>query len=241
VFSAFLLTLALGAPGLHPGLRPVPLPPPPLLAFPAPEAPQISARSWMVYSVDHDAELGSKDPDLLMPPASITKLMTAVLAEQALDLSTTITISAVADATPIGFTGQPDVRQGEVWLARDLLANVMVQSGNDASTAVAEAVSGTVAVRRVDEHAAELGMDYTTFRNPHGLDDAEHHDCSRPHHHGQVRLDFPVTLHLPAPSTSYHIDGRIVDSRHRLARGFRALGLKTGDTANAGRCCFSLR
>jgi hypothetical protein len=160
----------------------------------------------MVYSIDHEAELGSKNPDLLMPPASITKLMTAVLAEKALDLTTTITISAVADATPIGYTGQPDVRQGEVWLARDLLANVMVQSGNDASTAVAEAVSDTVAqfVDLMNATAAELGMTNTTFRNPHGLDDAEHLTTARDLiKMGRFAVDYPVIMLLARTNITF--------------------------------------
>ena len=246
MLSALLLTLALGAPGSQPGLRPLPLPPPPLLAFPAPEAPPISARSWMVYSVDHEAAIGSKDPDLLMPPASITKLMTAVLAEKALDLGTTITISAVADATPIGFTGQPDVRQGEMWLARDLLANVMVQSGNDASTAVAEAVSGTVEqfVELMNATAVELGMTNTTFRNPHGLDNAEHLSTARDLiAMGRYALDFPVTLRLARTKhVTFNIAGRIleVDATDRDLGVFPGLlGLKTGDTANAGQVLLS--
>src|SRR3989304_3994451 len=80
MLPALLLTLVLGAGGPQFGLRPVPLPPPPMLAFPAAEAPVISALSWAVYSVDQAAELGSKDPDLRLAPASITKLMTAILA-----------------------------------------------------------------------------------------------------------------------------------------------------------------
>jgi D-alanyl-D-alanine carboxypeptidase (penicillin-binding protein 5/6) len=200
----------------------------------------------MVYSVDHEAAIGSKDPDLLMPPASITKLMTAVLAEKALDLGTTITISAVADATPIGFTGQPDVRQGERWLARDLLANVMVQSGNDASTAVAEAVSGTVEqfVALMNATAVELGMTNTTFRNPHGLDNAEHLTTARDLiAMGRYALDFPVTLRLARTKhVTFNIGGRIlqVDATDRDLGVFPGLlGLKTGDTANAGQVLLS--
>ena len=71
MLSSLLLTLALGAGAPHLGLRPLPLPPPPILSFPAAAVPDIDARSWMVYSVDQGAELGSKDPDLSMAPASI--------------------------------------------------------------------------------------------------------------------------------------------------------------------------
>ncbi len=245
MLSAVLLSAALGGVP-QPGLRPLPLPPPPVLAFPAPEAPAIAARSWMVYSVDYEAILGFKDPDLPMPPASITKLLTAVLAEIALDMNSTVTISANADATPIGFDGQPDVRQGEVWLARDLVANVMVQSGNDASTAVAEAVSGTVEafVALMNTRASEIGMANTTFRNPHGLDATDHVTTARDLiAMGRYALDFPLTLQL---ARTKHITFRIgtrviaVDATDRDLGVFPGLlGLKTGDTANAGQVLLS--
>src|SRR3972149_6771496 len=129
MLPALLLTLVLGAGGPQFGLRPVPLPPPPMLAFPAAEAPVISALSWAVYSVDQAAELGSKDPDLRLAPASITKLMTAILTVENLALSNPVTISAVADATPLGFVGQPDVRQGEGWIRRRLPPHTPVHAG----------------------------------------------------------------------------------------------------------------
>jgi D-alanyl-D-alanine carboxypeptidase (penicillin-binding protein 5/6) len=246
MLSALVLTLALGAPGPQAGLRPLPLPPPPIAAFPAPEPPPLAARSWMVYSVNHGAEIGSKEPDLAMPPASITKLMTSMLAEAALDLTAEVTISATADATPIGFTGQPDVRQGEVWVARDLLANVMVQSGNDASTAIAEAVSGTseAFVELMNATAAELGMANTTFRNPHGLDAPDHLTTARDLiTMGRSALDHPVTMSLARTKhLTVDIAGRLVpiDATDRDLGVFPGLlGLKTGDTASAGQVLLS--
>lgn len=239
MLSSLLLTVMLG-------LRPVPLPPPPIAAFPAPEPPAIAARSWMVYSVNHEAEVGSKDPDLAMPLASITKLMTSMLAEEALDMAGTVTISANADATPIGFTGQPDVRQGEVWPTWDLLANVMVQSGNDASTAIAEAVSGTVEdfVILMNARAAELGMTGTTFQNPHGLDSGEHVSTARDLiTMGRHALEFPLTLQLARTKrVIFEVGDRVivVDSTDRDLGVFPGLlGLKTGDTANAGQVLLS--
>lgn len=247
MLSALVLTLALGAGAPQPGLRPLPLPPPPMIAFPAAEAPDIAARSWMVYSVDHEAELGSKDPDLSMPPASITKLMTAMLAEELLPLTDQVTISANADSTPIGYDGQPDVRQGEVWLAYDLLANVMVQSGNDASTAIAEAAIGGTAAAFVDlmnQRAAALGMTNTTFRNPHGLDNPEHLTTARDLIiMGRAALEYPQVLRFARTKhITFLVAGRVidVDATDRDLGVFPGLfGLKTGDTANAGQVLLS--
>jgi D-alanyl-D-alanine carboxypeptidase len=246
MLASLLLTLALGSGTPHLGLRPVPLPPPLIAAFPADEPPPIAARSWMVYSVNQEAELGSKDPDLPMPPASITKLMTAMLAVEKLSLSSSITISAVADGTPIGYTGQPDVRQGEVWLAYDLLANVMVQSGNDASTAIAEAAAGSVGnfVTLMNERADALGMAHTDFRNPHGLDNPEHLTTARDLiTMGRAALDYPEVMRFARTKhITFHVAGRVipVDATDRDLGVFPGLfGLKTGDTANAGQVLLS--
>ena len=240
MLSSLILTAALG-------LRPVPLPPPPFAAFPAQEPPAIAARSWMVYSVNQEAIVGFKDPDLPMPPASITKLMTSMLAEEALDLTGTITISANADNTPIGFEGQPDVRQGEIWPTWDLLANVMVQSGNDASTAIAEAVSGNVEdfVALMNARAVELGMTGTTFNNPHGLDASGHTSTARDLiTMGRAALDHPITMHLARTKrVTFQIGVLRVFSVEATDRDLGVfpglLGLKTGDTANAGQVLLS--
>ena len=171
MLASLLLTLALGPTGLptrttarfHFRRHPSSCSPPrnPLRSPPDP---------WMVYSVDEEAELSSKDPNLRMPPASITKLVTAmVVAVETIALTDEITISAMPDATQVEHVDQPEVFQGGVWVMRDLLSNVLVQSGNDASTTLVEA-AGTLSrtsSRVMNANAAALGMDDTTFRNPH--------------------------------------------------------------------------
>lgn len=247
MLSTLLLTLALGTGASPLGLRPMPLlPPPPMAAFPAPAAPNIDARSWMVYSVDQGAELGSKDPDLPMAPASITKLMTAIIAVERLDLASSVTISAYAASIPIGYTGQPDVRTGEVWLAYDLLSNVMVQSGNDASTAIAEAAGGSEGafVALMNERAAALGMTNTNFDNPHGLDNAEHLTTARDLiAMGRAALGSPPVMRSARiKAVTFRVAGRVipVSSSNRDLGVFPGLlGLKTGDTANAGQTLLS--
>jgi D-alanyl-D-alanine carboxypeptidase (penicillin-binding protein 5/6) len=217
-----------------------------MLAFPAAEAPPISARSWMVYSVDEEAELGSREPDLRLAPASITKLMTAILALDNLDLGEAFTISAAADATPLGYVGQPELRQGEVWIVRDLLANILVQSGNDAAVALAEAVAGNVEdfVVMMNERAAALGMTNTTFLNPNGLDADEHLSTARDLvAMGRASLDYPAALEIMRiKHISFNAAGRLleVDATNRDLGVFPGLfGLKTGDTADAGQTMLS--
>ena len=244
MIEALALVVTLGSPALHP----VPLPPPPIVTFPSQPPPELVAASWMIYAVDEAAPLASRDPDRVRAPASITKLMTAIIAEERSDPGATTTISANADATPIGFQGQPDVRQGERWLVEELLANILVQSGNDAAVALAEHVAGSVDtfVDLMNEKAAALGMADTTFLNPNGLDAAGHVSTARDLIVlGVAALDYPLTLRIarikhiefrPPPS------GRLieVEATNRLLGVFPGyLGLKTGDTLDAGQVLLS--
>jgi len=245
--SAIALALSLlVAPSADAGLRSIPLPPPPIVAFPAPEPPAIDAAAWMLYSVEQEAELGSKNPDQVRASASITKLMTAILVVEHADPSAVATISANADATPIGFVGQPDVRQGEIWLVEELLANILVQSGNDAAVALAEHVAGSVEefVVLMNERAAELGMIATAFRNPNGLDESGHVSTARDLVKlGVEALQHPVVMRtVRIKHISFAPGGREieVDATNRLLGVFPGyFGLKTGDTAAAGQVLLS--
>ena len=129
---------------------------------------------------------------------------------------------------------------------RDLLSNVLVQSGNDASTALAEAAGGTVEdfVTMMNAKAAALGMDDTTFRNPHGLDDAEHLSTARDLvTMGRAALDYPAVLEIArVKHITLKIAGREIemDATDRDLGVFPGLfGLKTGDTASAGQVLLS--
>ena len=241
--AALALTTVLGP---SPGLRPVHVPPPPMVCFPAEAPPPIDATSWMVWSVDHDAELGALNPDTPRAPASITKLMTAIIVADRAALTNQVVISRNADATPIGYVGQPDVRQGETWTVQDLLANILVQSGNDAAVALAEHVSGDVPtfVAVMNERAAALGMANTVFVNPNGLDTAGHLSTARDLIYlGRASLAYPDVLkiarikHIDFDPGGRHIE---VTATNRDLGLFPGLyGLKTGDTLAAGQVLLS--
>ena len=239
LLAAALLSVALMP---QPSLRPIEAPMPPIAAFPTEPPPEIDALSWMVYAVDEQAELGSLDPDRQRAPASITKLLTAMLAVRNGDPREAITISPNADATPIGYVGQPDIRTGEVWLMEELLDNIMVQSGNDAAVALAEYVSGTVDdfVILMNETAAALGMENTSFENPSGLDDTGHVSTARDLVTlGVASLEEPDVLRAARVKyVTFDPGGRPleVESTNRLLGVYPGFyGLKTGDTANAGQ------
>lgn len=236
--AALALTISLA-----PGLRAPSLPVPPVEVLIGPPPPAtLDAQSWMLYSVDEEAEIWSRDPDQQRAPASVTKVMTALLVLERGDLRALEVISATADSTPIGYAGQPEVVAGEQWIVADLLDLLVVKSANDVASALAEHVSGTEAafVELMNERARELGMTATTFRNPHGLDAPGHLSTARDLITlGRAAIDDP---RLVASSRirflSLQPPGRQVmdlENSNKLIGTFPGVfGLKTGDTASAG-------
>lgn len=200
----------------------------------------------MLWAVRENAELGSLDPDTPRPFASITKLMTAILTVEKVALDEETTISAAAAGTPIGYAGQPEVLEGEVWIVQDLLANILVQSGNDAAVALAEHVAedAEAFIEEMNAKAQEIGMTQTVFLNPNGLDTSGH--VSTPRDlitMGVYSLQFPELLHTMRIKHLVWRPGTReieVDSTNRLLGPFPGFGgLKTGDTAAAGQVLLS--
>jgi len=237
--AALVLTL-----GMMPqfNIRPPDVPPPPIAAFPDHEPPAISAAAWVLYSVDEGAILLATNADLLRAPASVTKVMTALVVVANTDPNELVTISATAAATPVGFVGQAEVREGQVWAVEDLLAYILVISGNDAAVALAEHVAGSEEefVVLMNEQAVELAMDSTTFKNPNGLDAVGHLTTAR----DLIRLGLAAIREpriVDLSSTKYVIfelsSGEVIEAENtnKLLGSFPGvLGLKTGDTTSAG-------
>ena len=196
-----------------------------------------------------EAELGSYEPDRRRAPASITKLMTAILVAEHASLLDPVVISSTAASTPIGFAGQPRVLAGEEWSVAELLANIMVQSGNDAAVALAEHVADDVEsfVTLMNLRAGQLGMHSTHFVNPNGLDNTEQTSTARDLVLlGREALNHPEVLHA---ARIKHITFVVEVPAHRrievastnrdlgIYPGF--LGLKTGDTLLASQVLLS--
>lgn len=245
LIAALSLGLSL-VPGPTASLRPPDLPMPPPGAFPVQAPPSVDAAAWMAWSVVEDAEIGSLHPDRVLPQASITKLMTAILAVEHSALTEPVTIGPTAASTPIGFIGQPAVRLGEVWLVGQLLENIMVQSGNDAAAALAEHVAGSIPafVALMNRRADEIGMTSTVFVNPHGLDADGQMSTAR----DLVRLGLEALNHpdVMAAARIKHVTFSIGARRIPVTATNRdigvypgLLGLKTGDTLSAGQVLLS--
>ena len=131
--------------------------------------PNVTAASWLLYDASLGVVLASHNPSEVRAPASITKIMTVLLALELGDPDDQVTITSRAAATGEREIG---VWAGETVTLGALVRAAMIHSANDAATAIAEHIGGTVEdfVNMMNSRAWELGMTKTTFVNPHGLD-----------------------------------------------------------------------
>lgn len=172
-----------------------------------------------------------------MGMASTTKIMTALLAIERLDPETVVTVPKEA----VGIEGSSIyLTEGEQITVSDLLYGLMLESGNDAATALAIAAGGTVEdfVRLMNERAAELGLEDTHFSNPHGLSADDHYttayDLARLTCAALENETFATIVSCKTKTIS---DGRRYLSNHnRLLRSYEGcIGVKTGYTLATGR------
>jgi D-alanyl-D-alanine carboxypeptidase (penicillin-binding protein 5/6) len=234
--AALLVSVAL-SPSLH--TLPTPLPPHAVLTAPPPP-PVVDAVTYALHDADTDAELWSVGGDTRRAMASVTKAMTALLVTESAAPEDEVVISATAANTGLGYVGQPQLVQGERWTVGELVDFMMVQSGNDTSTALAEHVAGSVGefADLMNARAAELGLEDTSYRNPHGLDQSEHYQSARDL--VQVGMAYIQSDWLTRTSRIKYLTfsppGRelFIRNTNRLIGVFPGMfGIKTGDTANA--------
>ncbi|MEO7105349.1 MAG: D-alanyl-D-alanine carboxypeptidase family protein [Rhodoferax sp.] len=210
-----------------------------------PQPPEIAARSYLLLDVTANQMLASKDIDMPVEPASLTKLMSAYLVFDALrnkklDLHQTLPVSERAWKMPGSRMYIDPKMQVPV---EDLLKGLIVQSGNDATMALAEAVGGTAEhfVQMMNDQARVLGMKNTTYKNPEGLTEAGHITTARDLSILAARLlaDFPEYVGYYAIK-KYHYPGTPAanDTNHNLLlfRDPTVDGLKTGFTDASGYC-----
>jgi len=210
-----------------------------------PQPPEIAARSYLLLDVTADQILAQKDIDTPVEPASLTKLMTAYLVFDALrskklDLKQTLSVSERAWKMP-GSRMFIDPKMKVP--VEDLLKGMIVQSGNDATVALAEGVAGTQErfVQLMNDQAKALGMKATSYKNPEGLTEAGHSTTARDLGILATRLmqDFPDYVGYYAIK-KYRYEGTPAanDSNRNLLlfRDPTVDGLKTGHTNAAGYC-----
>lgn len=211
----------------------------------APQPPEIAARSYLLLDVTANQLLAAREIDTPVEPASLTKLMSAYLVFDALkskkiDLKQTLPVSERAWKMP-GSRMFIDPKMKVP--VEDLIKGMIVQSGNDATVALAEGVGGTVErfVQLMNEQARALGMKSTGFRNPEGLTEAGHTTTARDLSILATRLmqDFPEYVPYYAIK-KYRYEGTpAANDTNRnllLLRDPSVDGLKTGHTEAAGYC-----
>lgn len=199
--------------------------------------PEIGAGSAIMYCVDLDQVVYSKNSSERVDPYSTTKLMTAYLVVNNLGLDDTIVVSKAA-------TEDPDdgstifLEEGEQVTVEQLLYGLVLTSGNDAALALAEAVSGTVAefCELMNQTARDLGCKDTHFVNPNGLQDANHYTTAedfliiaKAAFNDDTVFKIACTKQYTMPATLLH-EARVFKNHTSLYRtkGSGVLGGKTG-------------
>ncbi len=203
----------------------------------------VSSHSVVLYEPESGRVLYAKNADVPRPMASTTKLMTALIAVEHLEAERVITVPAAAvlvEGSSVGLRG------GDTLTVRDLLAGLLLSSGNDAANTVALLVSGSLDrfAELMNRKAAELGMTDTVFVTPSGLDEGDHHSTAHDMALlGAAVLEVPLLAELCAlKSTTVHINGSAVtiSNHNRLLHLYKdAVGLKTGYTKKSGKCLVS--
>ena len=210
-----------------------------------PEAPEIAAKAYLLLDVTANQILASRDLDMPVEPASLTKLMSAYLVFDALkskkiDMKQTLSVSERAWKMP-GSRMFIDPKMKVP--VEDLIKGMIVQSGNDATMALAEGVGGTAErfVQMMNEQAKVLGMNSTSYKNPEGLTEAGHTTTARDLGTLAIRLmnDFPEYVGTYAIKKYRYPGTPAANDNNRNLLLFKdptVDGLKTGHTNAAGYC-----
>ncbi len=208
-------------------------------------APTIAAKAWIVMDVNSGQTLAASNPDMKVEPASLTKIMTAYVVFNALDekrltLEQTVPVSEHAWRTG---GSRMFIEPRKPVTVDELNQGMIVQSGNDASVALAEAVGGSESAfaSLMNQEAERLGMRNTHFMNATGLPDPQHMTSTRDLAILSSRLitDHPDHFHY-YKQKSYTYNKITQPNRNRLLWADPSVdGMKTGHTDSAGYCLVS--
>jgi D-alanyl-D-alanine carboxypeptidase (penicillin-binding protein 5/6) len=230
-FALFTLFLAVNSIAAEP--RPLPAP------------PVIGATSFFVIDARTGHEIAALEPDKAVAPASLTKLMTAYvvfksLQEGQIQLSEEVTVSEKAWRAE---GSRMFIEVGKRVSVQDLLLGMIVQSGNDASIALAEHVAGSESVfaEMMNQYARALGMLSSNFINTTGLPDDDHYSTAR----DLSTLASAIVSEFPDYYKWYSVkeftfnDIKQPNRNNLLWRDESVDGMKTGHTEAAGYCLVS--
>ncbi|EMK3395092.1 D-alanyl-D-alanine carboxypeptidase [Vibrio parahaemolyticus] len=209
-----------------------------------PNAPELSSRGYVLMDYHTGKVLVERDADKRLNPASLTKLMTAYVAGQEVNagnisLDDQVVISRNAWAKNFPDSSKMFIEVNTSVSLSDLYRGLVVQSGNDASVAIAEHVAGSEAgfVSLMNSWASQLGLTNSSFNNPHGLDSdglySTPHDIAKL---GQAIIRDLPDIYPMYSETSFTYNGITQYNRNGLLRdrSMNVDGMKTGYTSGAG-------
>ena len=205
-----------------------------------------NAKSAILIEASTGEVLFEKNADERLVPASMTKMMSMLVIIEAIengDLKWNQEIQVSENASSMGGS-QILLETGEKMSVRDLFKGVAIASGNDAVVALAEAVAGTedAFVQKMNDKAKELGLKNTNFKNPHGLDTANHYSSARDMSLiAKELVKHEKVLEFTSVYEDYlreNTDRKIwLVNTNKLVRFYDGVdGLKTGFTEGAGYC-----
>jgi len=207
-----------------------------------PAAPKIKASSYLLLDHDSGRILAAHNIDQPLSPASLTKIMTAYVVASELEAGRLshdekVTVSEKAWKMP---GSRMFIEVGKDVKVSDLLKGVIIQSGNDASVALAEHVSGSedVFAQVMNQHARRLGMKNTNYINSTGLPDEQHFTTASDLSLLAVAIirDFPEIYALHAVKNFTFNDIKQKNRNKLLWNDKSVDGIKTGHTEDAGFC-----
>jgi D-alanyl-D-alanine carboxypeptidase (penicillin-binding protein 5/6) len=235
--AAILLALALYAPGVHAQAPTIDRGP-----SPVPAPPQLGAESYLLMDFNSGRIVVEQNPDMRVEPASITKLMTAYVVFHELEQGNITLEETVAVSEKAWRTGgsRMFIEPNMEVTVEDLIRGMVIQSGNDASVALAEHIAGSEdAFADLMNHFGELlGMTSTNFVNATGLPDPEHFTTARDVAILSIATirDFP-NFYPWYSEKEFTFNGIRQHNRNTLLWRDPAIdGLKTGHTEAAGYC-----
>lgn len=227
----------------------------------AAQAPEITAGAALLMDAANDEVLYDKNAYDRMYPASLTKVMTALLVLEAaeegrLSLDQVITASTTFTAGLTANGSTQDIRPGEQMSLLDLLYCLLVASANESANILAEAVDGSVStfVERMNQRAQALGCQGTHFSNPHGLHADDHyttaHDIyliARAAMENDTFRTIVSSRSHEVPATNMHKARLFYSTNALLVTWYyresyiydKAIGIKTGTTDEGGYCLLS--
>jgi D-alanyl-D-alanine carboxypeptidase (penicillin-binding protein 5/6) len=209
----------------------------------APQPPSVIGKSWLVGDLSSNQVLAAEKPDERIEPASLTKIMTAyvvfvALKEKKLALEQQVNVSERAWRAP---GSRMFIQPRKPVNVDELIRGMVIQSGNDACIALAEAVAGNeeVFVQMMNREADRLGMKNTHYTNVSGLPDAQHYTTARDLYLNAAALirDFPEYYARYYSQKEFRYNNITQPNRNRLLWLDPTVdGMKTGHTDAAGFC-----